>query len=505
MLRTIRSGQRWLTGALVIGIGGVMVFFLGLGGPLQGGSANSALITVGPYTFTVRDFQVARNEREEMLRERLGDNYDRRAMSETLNNLTTQALIERSLLAVEAAETGLSVSKGEIERSVRAGFSDGDGHFDKEQFTSWVEYNYGNERNFVREQRMRLLAGKMLGVMSGSARVSDAEIRQALDQRLQEVRIAFVVFEANKAPEGFEVSQEDIAALLETRETEARNLYEERDAEYNLPEQVRARHILFRLDPEADETAEKEAREKAESALARLGDGEEFRELASELTEDVGSQESGGDLGFFQRGRMVKAFEDVAFELAVGETSGLVRSDFGFHIIRSEERKEAAFRPFEDLREELAAELIRLDAAGSAARAGAESLSAAISSGKDLETAAAEADLDLIRSGLLKRRPDGFVPRLGAAQELMATAFGMEPGESSPQIFEVGARLALFQLLEKVEPDPAELDRLAEGERDAMLSAKRNALISDWLEWRRQALEEDDEFNIDIAAIKSFR
>jgi len=505
MLRIIRSGRRWLTGALVIGIGGVMVLFMGLGGPLQSGSPDSTVITVGPYTFTVRDFQAARNEREAVLQERLGENYDARAMRETLNNLATQSLIERSLLAVEAVETGLSVSKEEIERSVRGGFRDENGLFDKEQFSDWVSYNYGNERNFVREQRMRLLAGKMRSVMGGGAHVSDGEIRQALHQRLLELRIAFVVFEASKTPEGFEASPEDIASLLETREIEARNLYDERDSEYNIPEQVRARHMLFRLDPEADEAAEKVARDKAELALTRLSTGEKFAELATELSEDVGSRELGGELGFFQRGRMVKAFEDVAFDLTAGETSGLVRSDSGFHIIRIEERKEATLRTFEDVREELAADLLRLDAADAAARSGAESLSAAIAGGLALETAAAEADLELIRSGLLKRRPDGFVPRLGAAQELMAMAFSMEPGQSSSQIFEVGDRLALFQLLESIEPDSAELDRLTDEERGSMVSNKRIAQINDWLEWRRKALEDADEFNIDIAAIQGFR
>ena len=505
MLRILRSGRRWLTGAIVIGIGGVFVFFMGLGGPLRGTAPGATVITVGPYAFSVRDFQVARNEREEALRANFGDNYDARAMRDTVDQLATQALIERSLLAVEGAELGLAVSKEEIERSVRASFRDADGRFDRENFSSWIEYNYGSERNFIREQRMRILARKMLGVMRANTRVSDGEARQAVRQRQEELRIAFVVFDASEPPEDFEASEEDITELLETRGIEARNLYDERSSVYDAPEEVRARHILFRVDVDAGEETEKEAREKAELALARLADDETFADLAAELSDDVGSRESGGDLGFFTRGRMVKPFDDAAFALAAGETSELVRTDFGFHIIRVEERKEAVLRAFEEVSDELAEELLRLDAARSSAYAAAETLSATVSAGTDLETAARDVELTLVRTGLLKRRPDGFVPRLGAAQELMATAFSMEAGESSAQIFEVGDKLALFQLLERNEPSAEEIDDLVETERETMLARKRNAQIGDWLEWRRRALEKSGDFIVDLAAIQATR
>ena len=504
MLRILRSGRRWLTGAIVIGIGGVFVFFMGLGGPLRG-NAPGTLITVGPYAFSARDFQVTRNERENVLRERLGDSYDARAMRDTIDQLATQALIERSLLAVEATELGLAVSTEEIERTVRASFSDPDGKFDKDQFSDWVEYNYGNERNFIREQRMRLLAGKMLGVMRSTTRVSESEARQAVRHRLEEVRIAFVAFDVSEAPEEFEATEADIAALLETRETEARNLYDERRSTYDVPEEVRANHILIRLDKDADEEAEKEARAKAELALVRLSAGEEFAELAEELSDDEGSRESGGDLGFFRRGRMVKPFDDAAFTLGVGETSELVRSDFGFHIIHVADRTDAVFRAYEDVSEELAADLLGQDAARSTTRGAAEKLAEAVSAGADLETAARDADLSLVRSGLLRRRPDGFVPRLGAAQDLMSTAFTMEPGETSPRIFEVGDKLALIQLMERVDPDEEEIDSLVEDERENMLARKRTAQLADWLDFRRKALEESGDFVVDLAAIQRGR
>ena len=99
---------------------------------------------------------------------------------------------------------------------------------------------------------------------------------------------------------------------------------------YRKPERRRARHILFTVAEDADEA---EARQKAQAALDRIRGGEDFATVAKELSEDPGSAEQGGDLGFFERGIMDEAFEQIAYGLAVGEVSEPVRSQFGFHLI----------------------------------------------------------------------------------------------------------------------------------------------------------------------------
>lgn len=136
-------------------------------------------------------------------------------------------------------------------------------------------------------------------------------------------------------------------------EKQARNLYRANTKRFATPEQVRARHILVKFtdDPKAD-------RAKAEAILADLKGGANFIEIAQTKSDDPGSGAKGGDLGYFARGKMVKPFEDAAFALKnPGDLSDLVESQFGFHILRLEDHKAAATKSFDDVKDELIAEV----------------------------------------------------------------------------------------------------------------------------------------------------
>lgn len=502
MLRRIREGQRWLTALFIIGIGGVFVFFLVPGMGRRGPSAG-AVVEVGPYRFGIRQFEAERARRVAEYEDALGDQFDAAALEDTLNELTAQVLIERSILAQEAEKLGLVVAKGEIERAVKDSpdFRGPDGRFDRERFTRFVEYEYGTERNFMIEQRMGMLAGKMVQILRQNARVSEGEARDALRRRLEEVRIAFVVLGGGRSAGEVEVSDEKVAEFLADREEEARNLYHERSETYDLPERVRARHILLRLASDAgdEEVAEVEAR--ARRVLERLRAEEDFAEIAAEISDDTASKDKGGDLGFFRRGEMVKPFEDAAFSLEPGTLSDLVRSDFGIHIIRVEEHAQASHTPFEEVREALARELIVREITGEWNRELAEKLAAAVRSGQSLEDAARAEDLTLERSGWLRRRPDGFIPGLGAAQDLMTAAFVLAPGESSDRVFEVGDELAMLQVLERQMPEGADAEEAIEIEREQLQNQKLMILARSWINARRAALIESGDLAIDLRQI----
>jgi peptidyl-prolyl cis-trans isomerase D len=502
MLRILRQGQRWVTALFVVGVGGVFVFFIGLGQPLQSGRGD-AVVRVGPHRFGIAEFEREREQREQQYREALGEQFDSRALSDDLDALAARTLIEKAILALEAESLGLTVSKGEVERIVLAAdaFRDSGGRFDEQAYRDWAAYNFGSERGFLTEQRLESLASKLIRLVGGQARVSEGEAREAVRRRLQGVQIAFVALDGAAAPEGFEIPEAETEAFLATRGAEAQALYDERSDRYDVPEQVRARHILIQVDREADEAAVAEAEAEARELLGRLEAGEEFAELAAEHSDDPGSKANGGDLGFFRRGQMVGPFEEAAFSLEPGATSEPVRSDFGFHVIRVEERRAAELRTFEDVKAELAQEILGREAAGAAARERAERLAAAIREGQSLEEAARSDELTLERSGLLRRRPDGYVPGLGAAQELLAAAFTLEAGESSARIFEVGDKLALVQVLAREEPDEAVLEAELEGERSRLQARKREALVSTWIGQRRAELLDDGELSVDLAAV----
>lgn len=499
MLDTIRKGQRWLTALIVVGVGAVFAVYMGIGNPRRGGSPN-AVVTVGPYQIDVPEFERTRELQERQYQQLLGDQFDARGMRDSLDMATARLLVERSILALEAERLGLTVAKQEVEREILSGlgFRGPDGSFDKAAFKEWVAYRFGSERAFRAEQRRTTLAAKLYRLISAEAYVSEGEARQAVEQRLESMRIAFTVLDTNRVPEDFARDEQAIEAFLAEREEDARKLYEERSDLYDVPEQTRARHILLRVEPDATPEEEAAVEQRARELIERIRGGEEFAAVAREASEDPGSKANGGDLGFFRRGHMVPAFDEVAFSLEPGELSEPVRTDYGFHIIRVEERKPAQHRAFEEVRGDLAFELLGLAAGREQAWATAERLAEEVRAGKTLESAARDAGLTLERSGWLKRRPDGFVPGLGAAPDLQAVAFTLEPGQSSERIFEVGEKLALVQLLEHRDADPEEVEKQLEEEREKLSTNKLNRLTEVWVGERRKQLADSGELIVNL-------
>jgi peptidyl-prolyl cis-trans isomerase C len=142
-------------------------------------------------------------------------------------------------------------------------------------------------------------------------------------------------------------------------EDEIRSFYDNNPDYFKQPEQVRASHILFQAGKDATETELGDAKQKAEDALKRYNNGEEFSTLATELSEGP-SAAQGGDLGFFGRSQMVKPFEDAVFSLDIGEVAGPVKTDFGYHLIKLTAKNEAGVRPFEQVKAEIVDHLGKL-------------------------------------------------------------------------------------------------------------------------------------------------
>lgn len=145
----------------------------------------------------------------------------------------------------------------------------------------------------------------------------------------------------------------EVVDKIKVTEDDMKLYYKTRQDELKTPETVRARHILIMVDKSASEDVKKKAREKAESILKKASAGEDFAKLASESSDDSKSRAKGGDLGFFSKGRMVPEFEKAAFALKPGEVSGIVETQFGFHIIKVEEKKESVLEPYDKIKDKV--------------------------------------------------------------------------------------------------------------------------------------------------------
>lgn len=201
-------------------------------------------------------------------------------------------LITRQLIAQEAAREGLAVSDEELDGEIRS-IIDENFQGSEEDFEQALEYYGITYDSFIEDTRLNLLIRKI------------AMLR------------------------------------IDASEEEARKYFEERSHQYGLPEEVEARHILVETEVEAEEI------------IVLLEDGAEFADMAQEYSIDPSNKEEGGYLGFFGRGMMVPEFEEAAFSLEIGERSGPVETNFGFHIIEVLGKTEEEKAVYEDVSEQV--------------------------------------------------------------------------------------------------------------------------------------------------------
>jgi peptidyl-prolyl cis-trans isomerase D len=499
LLESIRKGQRWLTFIFVAVIGLVFVFFLGVGGSFgPAAPTGNAIVQLDDLRLTERDFARAREETENRLRDQLGDAFEQMGADRFVDSQALGALVNSALLASAAKEVGLHVTKEELRRLVQASplFRDETGRFSPEAFDRFAAYNYGSQRAFIQAFTRDLLGQKLVQLLVGQTRVSDAEVDLRLAYELEEVRIAYVALPTDRLPEDRALDDAEVEAWAEENEEQLRALYEERVDGLAEPERVRARHVLILAPGDASPDELEQARARAETARARIAGGEAFEDVAAELSEDAGTAEQGGDLGLFARGENDPALEEAAFALEVGQLSEVIRSAYGFHVLRVEERQEAKTPDFDELRLELAREVLERERALEWADEKSRALAEAIEAGRSLEEAAREQGLTLERPPALKRRADGFVAGLGAAPDLLTTAFTLETGESSPTIFDLPDRRVLIQALEHTRPSEAQLAEARPQRRTQLELEKQNRVIQAWLDDYRSELEAEGRLRV---------
>jgi peptidyl-prolyl cis-trans isomerase C len=260
---------------------------------------------------------------------------------------------------VIARVNGEAISRGDLEMAV-----------------SEIEARAGqpmpaNQRDRVLRTVLDQLIGFKLLAQESVARkatVTDAELEKRLDQirsqfpsdevfqqQLQQRQLTLEKLRTDTR------ANMQITAMLEAElgprtavtPEQVNDFYVKNPATFQQGERVKASHILVRVQANADAAEREKALTKATAVLADVKAGKDFAALAKQHSEDPGSGANGGDLGYFQRGQMVPPFEQAAFSLAVGQTSELVKSDFGFHIIRVTDKQEGRMQPLAEVQADI--------------------------------------------------------------------------------------------------------------------------------------------------------
>jgi peptidyl-prolyl cis-trans isomerase C len=212
-----------------------------------------------------------------------------------------------------------------------------------------------------------LIMDKLVAEAASTEKVSDADVDAELakikgqfpDDKAFQEQIAQAGMTPDKLKENIRTGLQQSRWMKsqvkspEITDDQAKTFYESNIKEFEQPETVKATHILFMVEPEAPADVVKQKEEAAAKAAERAAAGEDFTKLAKELSEEPGASESGGDLGFFPKDRMVPEFADAAFAQKVGDISKPVKTQFGWHVIKVTDKKAAGTVPFDQVKEQV--------------------------------------------------------------------------------------------------------------------------------------------------------
>jgi peptidyl-prolyl cis-trans isomerase D len=487
MIRTLQNAGPTLKivlGALLVIICASMAITLipgfgsnvGIGGPPPG-----VLATIGDQTVTVPEVQ---REAQAMIRQQFPRGGPQASMLlPYFESQAAEQLISEKTLVAEAHQMGLRASDDELRDELQHGqlgsmlFPDGK-FIGQEQYEDFVQRNDLTVPQFEALEKDYILVRKLRALVSSSAFVGNPEVRDEFNRRNTKVKFEYAVitqadilrglhptdeelkayYERNKAtynnsiPEKREikyvvVDSAKIVAATTVSDQDLQTYYDQHRNEFRVAEQVKVSHILIKTPLPApgvkeDEKAVADARAKAEDVLKQVKAGGDFAKLAEKYSDDPGSAKSGGDLGWIGRGRTVPEFEKAAFSLGKGQTSDLVKSSYGFHIIRVEDKQEAHLKTLAEVKNEIE-EKVKQEKAARATEAAANALlSQARTEG--LDAAAAAKGQTPITTDFFSRTD--ALPGLAANPQFMDAVFN-EAEKAPPDEVQIPQGYVVFQLL----------------------------------------------------------
>ena len=371
-------------------------------------------------------------------------------------------LINTEIQLQEARRWGLEVSDDELRERVRSmPYFQRDGRFAKDLYLRLLQLNRMTPADFERQQRDEMLVGAFQNFIRGTVKVSEQELWNSYVLENEQIRLeAYVV-----SPSAFEGEaevdegalkayfQKNLNAFLTPEKAKAayvlvdpqsyRNqvevytgdieeYYYANIEDFSYPEEIRLRHLMLRLPPGADEPARLEKRNTLEGVLERVRKGEDFAALAKTYSEDAGSRDQGGDLGYVKRGQLLPEVEGAAFALKPGEVSEIVSSTHGFHLIKVEDYRASRVEPLEEVKEQIR-ETLTEEKAWRLARRKAEATSWDLKEkGAFPEVGSLAADSVVKETGYFSR--GDAVGDLGQEEAFKQAVFSLEPGQRSEVI-----------------------------------------------------------------------
>jgi peptidyl-prolyl cis-trans isomerase D len=468
-------------------------------GPATGGaSLSDEIAQVEGISISAQNFYNRYRMQMQAYQAQLGNQFNPALLRQLgIHETVLNGLIQEVLIGLEAERQGLRVTDEEVRDAiVRHPSFQSDGRFiGREAYLQILSSNNPpmSPAQFEDQIRQDLIGRKLQRLVTDGVVLSSAEVEEIYRRRNEKAELEYIFISGSDSEDLIEVSDEEIAdhyennkesfqlphqrkisyvtigpqafqSTVSVADREIDRYYRQNIFQYETPEQVGASHILFKT-AENDET---EVERRAQEVLQQAKAGADFAELARQHSEDT-SAEQGGELGLFGRGEMVPEFEQAAFALEVGEISDLVRTTYGFHIIKVNQRQEPMTRPLDSVREEIRNVLTQEKAADQME----EAIRSAIEFFRDMNSLEAFVQryprLSLNETDFFGRQDP--IPQLGNSAEAPRLAFELEIGQVSPPI-RVGNGYGFIQLLEENPPRIPPLDEIKERVRRTIRDQK---------------------------------
>ena len=501
----MRRHRRWLYVFLWVVIAAFIILYVPAFQQAETGGAGETLAEVGGLPITAGEFQRAYLRQRQRMQQLYGRELDPAMLDRLgLEEQVLSSLVEQRLVRLEAERLGLSVDDDTLARAIsQSPAFQSDGRFvGAAEIRRLLDLQGMSVRDFEDSFREQLLAERLEALVTDGVSVAPAEVEREFRRRTEQVKAEYALVPADRFQAEVAVTDEEVKAAFEARREEFRipekrsvwyllvdtralqaraavtdaeinAYYQEHRDEFTEPEEICASHILVKVRPTPASTEghpDEQARKIAQGALEQVRGGADFAAVARRVSEDVGTAAQGGDLGCSPRGRMVPEFENAAFSLEPGQISDLVKTTFGYHVIRLNSKKEEAVPALAQVKDRIRETLVA-QKTNALAAAKVQAVAEALADGRGLEEVGRIEGLPVQKSAPFARGE--ALPPLDSPV-LAARAFELKRGEVEDQPFAVSAGRAFIGL---PEVQPSKVPELSEAQEKVRATLVRERAL----------------------------
>jgi len=375
-----RHSKSWIT-KFIFGL--IIIVFVFWGGSTYWAREANKVAKVDNYIISGQQFSKAYQNALSAYRERYGDMFNDKVLkSLNLKQRVLDEMIDQYIMENEAANLGVIVTDKELQDAIRKypAFVR-DGSFDLESYRRVLDYYDLTPQGFEDQQRSTILREKLYNLLTDSVYVSQQELQAAYRDKHDSYDLYFIRVNPDKQEQDIQVDENELQAYYEAHKDaykeppktsiayiifetkaytnditvtpeEAREYYDNHKSVYTIPARLRVRHILTLVDPKSDEKEITQKEQDAQKILEEAQSGKDFAELAKKYSQDPGSAAKGGDLGTLSSedlNGLTDGMGNILLGMQPGEIKGPVRSRFGFHIFKLDDKTDAKLKPFEDV------------------------------------------------------------------------------------------------------------------------------------------------------------